>query len=40
MLGFSSTQMTMAFNGGFKYNPTISAALLAKALSVLIHHKR
>src|SRR5215831_7409647 len=30
MLGFSSTQITSAFSGGFRYNPTMSAALATK----------
>ena len=31
---------TTAFNGGFKYNPTTSAALGANSLSVLTHQLR
>src|SRR5665213_3532672 len=37
MLGFSSTLRTTAFNGGFRYSPTTSAALGANSLSVLTH---
>src|SRR5439155_1593677 len=40
MLGFSSTESTNAFCGGFKYNPTISAALAANSASVLTHQLR
>src|ERR1039457_6958269 len=40
MLGFSSTLSTTAFNGGFRYNPTTSAALGANSLSVLTHQLR
>src|SRR5260370_41209530 len=32
MLGFSSTLSTTAFTGGFRYNPTTSAALGSKLL--------
>jgi len=39
MLSFSSTQTTTALRGGFKYNPAMSATLLANWLSVLIHHE-
>src|SRR5271169_2267783 len=40
MLGFSSTLSTTAFNGGFRYSPTTSAALGANSLSVLTHQLR
>jgi hypothetical protein len=40
MLGFSSTLRTKAFGGGFKYNPTTSAALVANSGSVLTHQLR
>jgi hypothetical protein len=40
MLGFSSTLITSAFSGGFKYSAIISAAFAANCLSVLTHHER
>src|SRR6058998_643122 len=40
MLGFSSTEITRAFSGGFKYKPTMSAALAVNSGSVLTHQLR
>src|SRR5215831_14117330 len=40
MLGFSSTQITRAFSGGFRYSPTMSAALGTNCGSVLTHPER
>src|SRR5262252_2493685 len=37
MDGFSSTDKTSAFSGGFRYSPTTSAALGPNAGSVLMH---
>jgi len=37
MPGFSSTQSTIAFSGGDKYSPTISAAFVANSGSTLMH---
>src|SRR5229473_266473 len=40
MLGFSSTERTNAFCGGFRYKPTMSAALAVNSGSVLTHQLR
>src|ERR1700758_146117 len=40
MLGFSSTQTTSAFSGGFRYRPTMSAAWATNSESVLTHQER
>ena len=40
MLGFSSTLITSAFSGGFKYLAIISAAFAANCWLVLTHHER
>src|SRR5438093_13516264 len=40
MLGFSSTERTNAFCGGFRYKPTMSAALVVNSGSVLTHQLR
>ena len=40
IVGFSSTAITMALSGGFKYSQIISAAFAENSGSVLIHQER